>query len=1400
MRKFLCTIMLMGIVSLASAQVADYLFSQASQSFDTLTAGKSLTPNTGSTGVYYVDSTVVAGSTSTTTGIGLPIGFTFKYNGNDFDLFGVNANGWIAFGQSSLAPNSVNMNSSAANTPISATSTATAVLQNRTSIFGRSLAGQSTSKLTYTTIGTAPNRILVVEWLRYRRGITSNGETMNFQIRLHETTNVVEFVYGAVVYAGAGATIQVGLRGQANTDFNNRTSTNNWSATTAGTVNNATIALTATVFPVTGLTFYFTPPFADDAGITAINAPVTPLSGGNQDVAVTLKNFGTDTLFNTTIAWSVNGVAQTPFTWNDTLLHNASEGPDTIGQFNFTQEGFNTIKAWTESPNGNADGNNLNDTATYVVYVIPANDLAAIAWITPVSGCGHTASDSVTIRITNLGTAAQLNIPVSYSINGGATFVGPETIAGPVNPGDTVDYTFTQHADFSAIATYNCIGVVNNTDANQTNDTVFSVISTLGEYAGNPFVDSLELGNNYYTLLDATNSLAALENGAGLLATQGFHMTGGAQGAWPGSTSSSTTPAQAFSYADHISSIDVCSVDPSAYTSNLYLSFDLKQTHSQTTGNKYCYFAVVANNTDTLTAVGGTKYFNAATATNDPFTKRVFDLSSYLGSAFSLKFIASCKYDDATYGSTADNVYIDNIALSEAPVVNLGHDTAFCPGGSVVLNAGASPSGYNYSYSWITSLNPVPFATTQTIAADSVANYIVIVDNGFGAAASDTVMVSQFPAPAVSLGPDPTNCLSVILDPGAGYSSYNWSTSETTQFITVTSSGYYWVDVTNSNGCVARDSVFVTILPGPTVNAGPDQSVCYLDTLFILSATASDYDSLLWTSNGDGHFNDSTLLNPYYVLGATDITNGTVNLTLTGYNGCDTISDVALVTITTTATANAGADQTICLGGSVQLNATGGTTYAWSPSTGLSNPNIANPDASPTATTTYVVTVTSSCGTATDDVIVTVNSVTPPELGNDTSVCAGNTVTFDAGTYDFYAWNTGETTQTIDATTSGTFIVTVTGSNTCTALDSVHLTVYPLPVIHITTDTALCGTQFIITADSGYTNYLWNGTIAGTYQYTAITSGDYFVNATDTLGCSNNSNTMHLQLNLSYDITNSPDICQGQSYFAGGAFQTTTGTYYDSLFTVNGCDSIVTTNLIVHPLPVVDLPPDTLTCSGQYVLNAGTGFTSYLWNDTITGTNLYTVTVPGDYFVYVTDAYGCSNYSDTTNVAFYTIPPIDLPDTTISLYNGSVLLDAGTGYDSYYWSNGENTHLIVVFGNYLGLGTHHIYVTATTAEGCTAIGEAIITVIDDAGISQYDNSSVSVYPNPADNVLYIEGMNVSGEMNVQISDEIGQIVLSGAYQNQVTPYSLNISALSPGIYTIRIISNNNLITRKFIKQ
>jgi len=612
---------------------------------------------------------------------------------------------------------------------------------------------------------------------------------------------------------------------------------------------------------------------------------------------------------------------------------------------------------------------------------------------------------------------------------------------------------------------------------NLLNDTLGKFITVLSGMSGNPFIDSLEHGNNYYTLASGINSSDSLLSGVGNLGTHGFKMTGGGstQTSWPSSTGTSTTGHQAFSYSDHVASINAC-VNASAFPSNnLYLSFDLKETYYY--GAKYTYFAVVVNGTDTLSDITGAKFFNPVTTSSDPFATKVFNLSAFAGTNFALEFVSACKYNDATGGGTGNDVFLDNIALSTKPVVNLGPDATICSNTSAVLDAGAAPNGYTYSYIWST-LHAASIATTETITVDSAATYIASVNNGYGVTTNDTIKIAYYMAPVISLGHDTTNCGSYILNPGGGYASYLWSTGASTSTITVTTNNTYSVIVTNVNGCTASASANVIIIPFATASTSP-QSVCYLDTLQIAYATAANYDSLLWTSLGDGHFIlDSTIILPKYKPGVNDTTIGSVKLILTVYSKCDTISDTLHVTLTKTATASAGSNQSVCPGMCTTLSASGGNSYVWSPILGLSDPNISNPLACPSAYSIYTVTATSSCGTASASVDVSINqspviNVTPP----NPAICSGNSATLTATGASTYIWTGGLTANPVIVIPSSTTTYMVTGTDVsgCTASTSETVTVDHITAPKLGNDTIVCaGTSVSLNAGIGYDSYLWS--------------------------------------------------------------------------------------------------------------------------------------------------------------------------------------------------------------------------------------------------------------------------------------------------------------------------------------
>ncbi|MBX7095882.1 MAG: T9SS type A sorting domain-containing protein, partial [Flavobacteriales bacterium] len=165
----------------------------------------------------------------------------------------------------------------------------------------------------------------------------------------------------------------------------------------------------------------------------------------------------------------------------------------------------------------------------------------------------------------------------------------------------------------------------------------------------------------------------------------------------------------------------------------------------------------------------------------------------------------------------------------------------------------------------------------------------------------------------------------------------------------------------------------------------------------------------------------------------------TYTVTGTDANGCSSTSTVT-VTVDSQITASAGSDVSICNGDNTTLNASGGTNYSWSPSTGLSDPNIANPVASPTSTTTYTVTASSGQCTSTASVTVTVNNLPAAPVvsqsGNDLASTA-------AVSYQWYLNGSpiaGATSQTFTPVVNGDYTVEITDANGCSMMSATPFT------------------------------------------------------------------------------------------------------------------------------------------------------------------------------------------------------------------------------------------------------------------------------------------------------------------------------------------------------------------------
>lgn len=214
-------------------------------------------------------------------------------------------------------------------------------------------------------------------------------------------------------------------------------------------------------------------------------------------------------------------------------------------------------------------------------------------------------------------------------------------------------------------------------------------------------------------------------------------------------------------------------------------------------------------------------------------------------------------------------------------------------------------------------------------------------------------------------------------------------------------------------------------------------------------------------------------------------------------------------------------------------------------------------------------------------------------------------------------------------------------------------------------------------------------------------SGTYTRIIPNVLGC-DSIITLHLTINKRA-TQQTKAICEGDSFFAGGANQTTAGTYIDTLQTVLGCDSIVTTLLTTNPKPSPDLGSDKNLCSNAKLIVTPGSFTNYLWQDMSNSTS-FTIITPGKYWVTVTNSFGCTASDTLTIPAILPAPSNFLKETdSICTYESLDVLSSNQ-YTSYQWSTGETERKLMVQQP----GTY--WLTVKDANGCS--GTDSITIFE----------------------------------------------------------------------------------------
>jgi hypothetical protein len=262
---------------------------------------------------------------------------------------------------------------------------------------------------------------------------------------------------------------------------------------------------------------------------------------------------------------------------------------------------------------------------------------------------------------------------------------------------------------------------------------------------------------------------------------------------------------------------------------------------------------------------------------------------------------------------------------------------------------------------------------------------------------------------------------------GQGFSNATWSDSSSNLFLFATEPGVYSVEAVTDFGCRSRDTMVFEEHPFPAIDLGPNLDFCQGDTISVLLDAGNPGSDYNWLSG------DST-----QTIVAT--ASGSYAVTVTNEFGCES-SDVVFINLNFNPFINLGTDKSICEGNVATLDAgIAGVTYLWS--TGDTTQTIVTGTAN-----AYALTVTDFKGcTGSDEVLLAVNPNPVVDLGQDSTICEGQTLTLDAGNAGAsYNWSTGASTQTIEAGASDLYEVTVTNAFGCTASGDVAVSVVICP-------------------------------------------------------------------------------------------------------------------------------------------------------------------------------------------------------------------------------------------------------------------------------------------------------------------------------------------------------------------
>ena len=787
------------------------------------------------------------------------IPFSFTFNGTAYTGINISTNGFITFG--ATAPGTT------VYTCISNTTAYSGAIAALSRDQSGNTAAANLGEISYEVLGTGTNRTFVIQWAKFRRFSSSATftENYNYQIRLNEgggvtTAQTIDIVYGACTSTTttSSTTIpQVGLRGATNADFNDRTTTTSWTASTLGGTNAVSMRHTTTVNPATGLTFTYTPP-----------SGCTVATGGTITPATFSKCAGTTYTMAST---GFSGGTGTTYQWKSSLT-NGGPYADVVGGTGATTTSYTTPSL-----------------TTGVYYYV---------MVTTCSGCGpcSNTSSQLTLTVNALPTVTATpssgsicspgGSPVSITAGGASTYTWSPTTGLTPTTGSPVS------ANPTASTTYTVTG----TDANGCTGTATSAItiapavilssvtatpnnvcsggtSTLQANAGFPtptYCASTHASGcsgdevNHVVLTDVSPS-TIIDNVTGATCGGTSH-----QSYFPGTNIldvGATPHVLSLSFGSDGSQYFGAWIDydqNGVFSASEFLGASANAGSSGTIGVTFSVPVLAFNGKTRMRIVGGNDSpvtsGQACGASSSGFGEtQDYDVTIVNGSPIPFTYLWSESPAGSTLSSTSTNpVDANGITVNKTYSVTVTSAAGCSATGSVAVTSGAplacvnitntpacentdytltantTGGGAPFSYSWYCDGNPLP-STSSTAVVNHAAgtyNYYVTVTDGCGGSCTmySTVTVYALPG-GVASGPATGFTSTPLTYTVTGYiagSIFQWKTATVSggpytdvagpqtdnQNITFTSTGtkYVIVVVTGPSGCTSTSNEITTVI------------------------------------------------------------------------------------------------------------------------------------------------------------------------------------------------------------------------------------------------------------------------------------------------------------------------------------------------------------------------------------------------------------------------------------------------------------------------------------------------------------------------------------------------------------------------------------------------------------